>query len=343
MIKDNMVKLILGNKGYEKHMTDEGDQLQKGLVNNGWIISGMGYDGMNNVPAIIERYKPDVVFIQDKRDWDKNFNGSFGDESNHFYNVNVLSNYKNIVKVIPVKDAGSVVEYQEGFAKEVNADILVTYYHQKSVNRHSLWTNNYNHIVRTYHSVDKDYIMPLLDKNMIDSVRRDKGIVSGAINKQVYPQRTSIILDLKQLIGDKGNRIDTYMHPGYGMKGAMTPQYLDELTKYKVSICTCSKYQFALRKIMEAVSCGCICLTNLPQWDELPVIDKYLVRFSMGDNSKDIIKLAEEYIDKWYDKNYVDIARECMEYYDYNNIGRILNENITELVIKHKEKTNEKH
>ena len=52
-----------------------------------------------------------------------------------------------------VKDAGSVVEYQQQFAQRVGASMAVTYYHDRSVLPLSPWLEPLTRI-RTYHSID---------------------------------------------------------------------------------------------------------------------------------------------------------------------------------------------
>ena len=72
-----MSNLILGNRdygpagdGWGAHMSDEGYQLQAGLVAAGWEICGNGYgDNCADVDVLLERFTPEVVFVQDVRDW----------------------------------------------------------------------------------------------------------------------------------------------------------------------------------------------------------------------------------------------------------------------------------
>ena len=59
-----MTKLVLANRDYLTHITDEGEQLQSGLAHAGWILAGYGYgDGCTDVSTLIARYKPSIVFV----------------------------------------------------------------------------------------------------------------------------------------------------------------------------------------------------------------------------------------------------------------------------------------
>ena len=323
-----MVKVVLANSSYKNHMTSEGNELQLGLAHHGWILAGYKYDNITDVPKIIDTYHPDVILIQDKRDWDRDHPGSFGNHDLHFSHTEVLADHPEIYKIAVFKDAGSSLPYQYDHFKEIKADTLLTYYHEKAIRKLNPELNY--PLIRTYHSIDKDII-----NSLTPTPRKDKTLISGAIGKQVYPQRTDLMLTALNHMTN--GALEAYVHPGYGATRPMSPEYLQTLKSYKVSICTCSKYQFALRKIIEATACGCIPLTNLPTWDPLPVIDKYLVRVSMGDNSKDIIKLAELTVDLWTPELEAEMVKDTLAYYDYRNITNILDKNITELVIKHKE------
>jgi hypothetical protein len=209
-------RLVLANSSYPSHVTNEGEQLQSGLAHSGWTLTGYGYgDGCVDVPKLILRHRPDMVFIQDKRDWDRaNPGGSFGNEKLHFEQIKTLANRPDILKVGVVKDAGSMSEYQEASIDEIEADAVVVYYHERSVLKQSRWLNHYP-LIRTYHSVDADVCQG------IDLTQpRRRGIVTGASNSKVYPLRASAFAYHKAL------RIDAARHPGYGCRGCHTNEYL---------------------------------------------------------------------------------------------------------------------
>lgn len=316
-----MTKIVLANKSYQTHMTSEGNELQLGLQHHGWILVGNGYDNLTNIPDILSHYKPDVILIQDKRDWDRNHPGSFGNPNLHFDNIHVLRHQPDITKICVFKDAGSCLPYQYEHFKNVQADALLTYYHCKAIDK--LNPGLPYEYIRTYHSVDKDVI------NKLQSVpRKDKAVISGALGKYVYPQRTDLMLTATNHMTN--GCLDAYTHPGYSPDRPMTNEYLQMLLGYKVSIATCSQYQFALRKIIEALACGCIPLTNLPIWDELPVVDKYLKRFSKSDRTEQIVRQAEVLIDEYDPEVIKQQINDTLEYYDYRNLTGILNTTIEE-------------
>ena len=117
-----MNRLVLGNIDYRTHMTNEGEELQTGLVQAGWDIAGPGYgDGCTDVPTLVKRHEAEMVFVQDKRDWDRNSPGCFN-PAVHFENVGYLAERPDIFKVAPVKDAGTSKEDHRAFCEEIGAN-----------------------------------------------------------------------------------------------------------------------------------------------------------------------------------------------------------------------------
>jgi hypothetical protein len=254
-----MTKLVLANRDYLSgpgygHMTDEGEQLQSSLAHAGWILAGFGYgDGCTDVPTLIERYKPSIIFIQDSRDWLRSSPGCYN-PAVEFKNWQCLKSHPEIVKAMPVKDAGTSQEFQRQFAEAIGLNAAVIYYHERSVTapQCSPWLKNYK-LVRHYHTVDAEYI-----RTLDLTGPRKRCLVSGAVSG-FYPLRQRCFQNAAAL------GCDALKHPGYGNKGSATPGFLKTLAGYKVSICTASRYNFALRKIIESVACGCRVISDLSE------------------------------------------------------------------------------
>jgi hypothetical protein len=294
-------------------MTDEGEQLQAGLASHGWTLAGYGYgDGCTDVPALLVRHKPSILFVQDKRDWDRNNpGGSFGNRRLHFDRINVLAQREDIFRVGVCKDAGSMQDYQAAAAAEIDADALVIYYHPKSVLEHGPWLRGYQ-LIRTYHSIDARHCAAFpLDRPRL------RGLVSGACGP-VYPLRTRAAQNAEAL------RIDVLPHPGYGAAGCWVGDYLQILSHYRVSVATASRYGFALRKIIESVAMGCTPVTDLPAYDVLPEIDKALVRVP-ANCSLDILRAAIDQADRSWNIERAQYFADCARrFYDYRYLGRKL-------------------
>lgn len=321
-----VIKLVLGNIDYIAHpgggmghVTNEGDQLQTGLVHVGWQIAGRGLSiDSIDVRQILDQLKPQVVFVQDYRDWDRNNRGGCFDPSVCFEGIEALADHSEIFKATVVKDAGSMIGYQHNFAKKINANAIVIYYHEQSVTGHSPWLNEYQ-LIRTYHSVDADVCRDICLTNS-----RRKGLISGALNPYVYP--------LRQMVHDNAERLGLSVqgHPGYNNKGCHTNEYLRMLSTYRVHVATASTYGFALRKIIESVAMGCAPITDLPVYDVLPEIDEALVRVPQK-CSLDTIAAAINKADREWDLNRaVHFSKLAQAWYDYRAIGQRLSEKITE-------------
>jgi hypothetical protein len=125
--------LVLGNAGYRQHMTDEGAQLQDGLAHAGWQLAGPGFQiNESSVPKILDLVHPEIVFVQDVRDWDPRYEGCY-DKAMEFFDIEVLREREDIKVATVVKDAASLVAGQRQFASTIDADAIVHYYHEANI------------------------------------------------------------------------------------------------------------------------------------------------------------------------------------------------------------------
>ena len=138
----------------------------------------------------------------------------------------------------------------------------------------------------------------------------------GAVNGSAYPLRTRLYRNMTSL-----SNVDFLPHPGYHDKGCCTPQYLHHLNKYKVAICTSSRYGYALRKIIEATACGCRVITDLPVEDKLPLIDDNLIRVSSDATPRDIDKLVSKSVSEYDEDRQRNMAKRTVEYYNWRSMA----------------------
>ena len=131
-----MTRLFLGNADYARHMTDEGDQLQRGMEAAGWTLvlpgSTDGHETERHVPALLDKYSPTHVFVHDKRDWSEDspicYRKGIG-----YTGIEALAECKDVERFCVVKDAGSMREFHRAFVEEIDATAVVVYYHPDSV------------------------------------------------------------------------------------------------------------------------------------------------------------------------------------------------------------------
>src|SRR5262245_15955299 len=99
-------------------MSDEGMQLQRGLEAAGWTLAGAGFgDGCRDVVELIDRHRPAVVLVQDKRDWDaRNAGGCFNPHIT-FKHLEALAAHDDIYKIAVIKDAASMQSYHQAFCE----------------------------------------------------------------------------------------------------------------------------------------------------------------------------------------------------------------------------------
>lgn len=315
------MRLCLALHDYRNHITDEGDQLQRGLERAGWTLTGAGFgDGCRDVSELLARHNPDTVFVQDVRDWSPDSPGAFRRDVG-FINVRELAARRDILRLTVCKDAGTAVRYQKEFAESIRPDAIVHYYHERSILPLSPWLRNYR-LIRTYHTVDAQFCetLPMVRE-------RKRGVVSGAQNAQVYPLRAMATQNARAL------GIDALPFPGYGNRGCRTPEYLLALSQYKVHVATASAYGFALRKIVESVAVGCTPVTDLPSYDQLPGIDNALIRIPHGATLAQLREAVEFAANAWNFDERMECARIAREMYDYRVMGRQLDEKIAAMKV----------
>jgi hypothetical protein len=301
------VRVGLAVESMKRHMTDEGWQLFAGLERAGYALAGrrLPLDEVE-VPKIINRLNPDVVVVQDKREWDVQH--AWQDKTARFLNHEELAKREDIFKLTVAKDAHYKVGYDLRFAEEIGCHAWIVYYNPAVLCRVAPYLRP-RHLVRTWHSVDASTVPDYSPGG------RDGCLLSGAASG-VYP--------LRRLLIKKRHKLPktTYLpHPGYHANGCCTPAYLKLLSNFKVAICTASIYGYAFRKMIEATAAGCTVLTNLPEDERLPEIDGNLVRI---DPNVDVTIMAEllnrlyaEY-DPEKQKHYSDLAK-C--WYNYGAVG----------------------
>ena len=83
-------------------------------------------------------------------------------------------------------------------------------------------------------------------------------------------------------------------------------------------------YGFALRKIIEGVAVGCTVITDLPAYDELPMIDGALVRVKPTINPPELASVIVAAVDGWDPIARAIWAARARAFYDYRALGRRL-------------------
>jgi hypothetical protein len=328
---DSLPRIGLAVESMKYHMTDEGWQIFAGLYHNGYHLAGFGIDGINstNVMDIVSRFPKCIstIVVQDKREWDTGIK-DFREPRAKFDGINLLGQRSDIFKVTILKDAQQRPLYHMESASEMGCHAWIVYYHPKIVKHLAPYVRE-KHLIRVYHTIDKDIVPDVNDSNS-----RSKGtLLSGAIGR-VYPMRMRIRdAYLKRQLKSSG--VDYLRHPGYHRNGCNTPEYLKLLSTYKVAICTSSIYGYSLRKIIEATACGCIVITDLPTDEVLPEIDTNLVRVSSDVSVKELGEIIKYLYDTYSIEEQRELAESCKQYYDYRVAGMRLANEIESLRIRY--------
>ena len=306
----------LAVESMKRHMTDEGWQIFAGLEYAGYKLHGYGIgQSLTDVSKIIFQEQPRVVILQDKREWDVE-PGNFREPLARFHNVGALKERSDIFKVTILKDSHQRGLYHRESAYEIGCHAWIIYYHPKIVSHLAPWVRP-EHLIRTYHSVEPSLCVSSYGRL---STKFDITILSGALGG-AYPLRTRLVKEVLTRGRSQIPGCHYIQHPGYNRHQCRTPYFLSELNRAKVAICTASKYNYLLRKIIEAVACGCIPITNLPEWEVVPEIDKALVRIKSDITIPELASIIDA-LYKTYDVAYRSYyADKAKVFYDWRAVG----------------------
>jgi hypothetical protein len=295
-------RIMLAVPSMERHMSNEGWQLALALQAGGYDICGHPLS-TTDVNILLQEKNPSVVMVQDQHEWDS---GHLAIKEEYFHNSKTLASRPDIFKLTVVKDTHRQYESAKRYSNDIGCNAWICYYHPAIVLRTLNWIRP-RHLIRTYHTIDADAVPPYKSEG------RKPCLLSGSLGG-AYP--------LREKIHQANLPLVTFIrHPGYSNNGSSTPAYLKELSKYKVAICTASKFGYALRKHMEAVACGCRVITDLPRDEVLPGIDHNLVRVSPNITMPDLSQLIQKLCDEYDPIHQENVAKEAASYYDYRVEG----------------------
>ena len=302
---------ILAVETFARHMTNEGWQLQKGLENAGYTLFGKFFPNEEtDALRIIEKNNPAIVVVQDKREWDASQAGCF-DKRVQFLHVPALAEHPEIFRVTVLKDLLFNRNHTMTGHNELRPHAVIHYYHEYLVRWLAPWLEN-TPLIRTYHSIDPEAV-----PEWISGSDRRICLVSGAMNKQVYPLRSAVEKEARR--GQITN-IKCLTHPGYNANGSQTDEYLKTLMRYKVAICCSSIMGFLLRKIIEATACGCVVITDLPRADFPEVIADNLVYVESDTTPARVDALAASLANSWDEEKQKEFAKKAIEFFDYKKL-----------------------
>ena len=299
-------KIALAVESCQRHVTDEAWQIMAGLESAGYTLFGHGLpNGETDVDKIVSTHHPQTIIVQDRREWDVHPT-SWRDKRAMFSHVDAIKG-SGAFCVMPVKDVHCCPTTYSAFSDRIGVHAWIVHYHPDIVLKLSPYMRP-EHVVRTYHSVDPD-LVPAYSE-----VDRHGAVLSGFVSN-VYPWRRRLAATVDAL-----PYVAYLRHPGYKLGDCATPTFLQILTRFKVAICTCSVYGYAVRKIVEASACGCVVLTDLPEDDVLPEIDGNLVRVSPDIGLAEMTEVLNRMYDEYDSDRQWQFAERAKTCYDYRTL-----------------------
>jgi hypothetical protein len=214
------------------------------------LFTGHGFENYNGEATVAENLKaigfdPDVAFAYKPED---------------------VIGFRDLkcLKVVAYNEAWWPDERARNEAKTHKIDLVICHH------RNDLWRFKGMNAVHIPHAANPKIFLG----NKKTSDRRTGCLLTGAIDKDIYPLRTSMSL----AITHTGLPGFIRRHPGYRLssEAACDAQYADyarTLGDAQISMCCSSKYRYFLCKIIESLMSGAIVVTDAP--DDL-MFDKYL-------------------------------------------------------------------
>jgi hypothetical protein len=298
-------RAFLGIESFRRHMSSEGWQLQAGLHEAGYELCGKGLPhDCTDVPTILDAVKPHTLILQDKREWDSADQTSIV-KGEDFRRWEELGNRPDIFKLTIIKDAQHNGPDIRQVAQTCGIHAWIVYYNPTIVEALSPGVRK-DCLIRTYHTVNPGKVPPFAG-------REGLCLLSGAVAAGVYPLRM-------RLMAKSSPKITRLHHPGYHANGTNTNDFLQQISMYKVAICTCSIYGYALRKIIEATACGCRVITDLPPDEVMPEIDGNLVRVSPNAAVNQIEQLVDELAAGWDYNTQRSFAEKALTHYNFRTM-----------------------
>jgi hypothetical protein len=317
MLRRTTPKLLAGVDFYAEYVTNENDELQRGLRMAGWqheIARG------RSLADVCREMDPAMLFVTDPRDflhWD-----AFGNlklpPSHSWTGLDQIP--EHVFKATIWKDLFWYPDWQLETIQKIGCHAVVHYYDRAIIETIAPWLSDM--LIRTWHSVNRRLLPEWPEK-------RAGVIVSGAVDARKgrdpridpYPMRTRLMRALSRSLPPGWT---LRQHPGYHAAGTDTPAYMRALAGHRVSFCSSSAFSFALRKIIESVACGCIVVTDLHE--SLPEIDDSIIRIAPDTPTGNIIGLCNEAAESWNEKTQRAAAARCVAWYDHERRGRELTE-----------------
>lgn len=309
----------LAVESMRRHVSSEGFDVFAGLQMAGYVLHGHDIGpSLTDVPEILRRENPAIVVVQDRREYMGLTADRSRDHRMQFRNVEALRERPDIFRLTIVKDAHSDPAYLRATAEAIQAHAVITYYHPRIV-CHLAPHIRPDHLLRTYHTIDPALVLPYSPDGRAGCLL--SGAVSGA-----YPLRQRLLASLDRLPG-----VEVLPHPGYKADYCRTPEFLRTLSRFKVAICTASRFGYLLKKLIEASAAGCRVVTDLPSDERLPFLDGNLVRVHPDDSARHVGHVVEREIRNYDADRQRHYAEAALAAYDNRDVCLRLAEDIERL------------
>lgn len=303
--------LQFGVEAFKDYASDTAYRIQAGLAAQGYTCFGKRFPGQQDctdMRKVVEREWPDIVHVEDWNTWNPKMRQKASLDV-EFTNWEWLGQQPDILRCTKHADPWHHAAEQKHFQQVFNPHAILVRYELDRVSRIAPYMKK-DLLVRLYHTVTREFCQPIEERHKIC-------LLSGALHGRVYPLRTRIWQEVKQLPGWEETFTIRPHHRWLHSGGSAVPDYMKALAQYKIAFVGCSVWLAAFKKHYEATAAGCIVVTNLPETDKVPIVDENLVRVPDDITVKELVELCKDLAGGWDLEKQRDLARRVIERYDY--------------------------
>lgn len=305
--------LQFGVEAFKDYASDTAYRIQAGLADQGFTCFGKRFPGDRNctdMREVVERERPDIVHVEDWNTWNPKMKQKASADV-EFTNWEWVGQQEGILRCTKHADPWHHFEEQKHFQRVFNPHAVLVRYEPDLVSRCAPYMKR-ELMVRLYHTVTREFCRPVREKG------RDRiCLLSGACHGVVYPLRTRIWREVRQLPDWEKTFTHRVHHRWLHSGGSAVPGYMEQLARYKVAFVGCSKFLAAFKKLYEATAAGCIVVTNFPETDRVPVVDENLFRVPSDISAEALQEICRELAFIWDEEKQKDLAQRTIARYDY--------------------------
>ena len=302
-------------EAFRNYASDTAYLIQAGLEHEGFTPCGRRFPGdrdCTDMGVDCDRARPGVVFSEEWNTWNPAMPQPPSKDCG-FTNFDWLGRQPGIFRATKHADPWGHPEKHREWQKRFNPDVILVRYEIARCLRIAPYLDR-KKLMRIHHSVTRQYCPE------VSGIARHRiCLLSGAVNARIYPMRSRLWREVRELSSWDGVFTIRPHHHWSRTGGSAVPDYMMELARHKVMFVGTARWKVAFKKHYEGTAAGCIVVTNLPTTERIPVIDENLVRVTDDISAGELRDLCLDLADGWNQERQRDLAERTVRRYDYRS------------------------